>query len=268
MFQFSGTYSIALASLGFLCFIGTQAQTLKQGDYYDEAGQIFTTIFHKYNERINPVKDVYPKAVPVNLELTLVHVLDMDDQKNVLDSIIDLRISWLDPRLFWYAYIIKHITVNISTVWAPDVPILNIVAAPQVLINPRTLVVNATGDIFWYQRLRTQTLCEPSDSMVKLCSFKFGSRQLTTNQQDFGENVTFDVADEMKDSPWKPTVVGIERHTQPAYHQPLIGNYSEVHCLLNVTAIKNISNGASSRYMHVSSLVTFMSIYGIAKFTF
>lgn len=72
----------------------TQAEKdhLDSAEFYVEAAQIFTTIFHKYNERISPVKDEYPKAVPVNLEVSLVHVLDMDERRNVLDSIIDLRI--------------------------------------------------------------------------------------------------------------------------------------------------------------------------------
>lgn len=127
------------------------------------------------------------------------------------------------------------------------------------------MVVNATGDIFWYRRLRTKTLCEPSESMEKSCSFRFGSLQLTTNQQDFGNEVNFYISEELlEESPWKPKYIGIERHIGHMQYRPLEGSYAEVHCLLNVTVLPTERSRGSSQHMHISFLVVLLAVYAVA----
>ena len=59
--------------------------------FQEEAGQIYTTVFHKYNPRVRP-PDFYPNPVPVQVHATLFHIRHLDILKQELECIMDLEI--------------------------------------------------------------------------------------------------------------------------------------------------------------------------------
>lgn len=59
--------------------------------FLEEAGQIYTTIFHKYNKRVRPPDD-YPSKVKVNVQAVLIHIRQLDLLKQELESVLALNI--------------------------------------------------------------------------------------------------------------------------------------------------------------------------------
>lgn len=59
--------------------------------FQEEAAQIYSTIFHKYNERVRP-PDNFPNPVLVTVEATLYHIRDLDLNRREMESLLDLKI--------------------------------------------------------------------------------------------------------------------------------------------------------------------------------
>ncbi|KAK3088901.1 hypothetical protein FSP39_025232 [Pinctada imbricata] len=158
-------------------------------DFYGETGNVFSTVFHKYNSNFRPYDSSLSEAiaVPITVNMTVVRLGEYDMQKMEMQSIIDLRIRWRDGRLYWYSDIINYITVNNSDVWTPDVEFLNADSPPVLVINPRYLIVQKTGEVFWYRRFKVTTSChrEKDNDDKIICPIRIGSFQFSTNEQIF-----------------------------------------------------------------------------------
>lgn len=170
----------------FLPIVGFISRLLVQCNptinYEDETSHVFTTVFHKYSERVRPYnKQLGP--VEVKAYLDIVDILSLDTKRNQLESIVDLRLTWNDARLQWNTNKIPYITVNDSTVWTPDVAILNALEPPQDILRPRFVVIERPGDVYQYARLRIKTACRRHDA--KSCEIRFGSNLFTESELIF-----------------------------------------------------------------------------------
>ena len=59
--------------------------------FQEEAGQIYTTIFHKYNIRVRPT-DTYPNPVVVDVRVILWHIRNFDRLKQEIETLLELDI--------------------------------------------------------------------------------------------------------------------------------------------------------------------------------
>lgn len=158
--------------------------TVGQKSYVAESSNVFTTAFLKYNKHFRPYNE---SATPLllNVRFDLVKVLKVDPETPSMTSIVDTRFQWVDGRLYWYSDIIKHVTVNVTEVWTPDVYFLNMESQPEVLINPRFLTIESTGKVYWYQRTKLITPCSSESNGDFICPVTFGSMQFPQSELDF-----------------------------------------------------------------------------------
>lgn len=170
-----------------LTLFGLPAARSDKVNYQEATGHVFTTIFHKYSERVRPYnhnKD--PLGISVILSLVQVNDLDLDTQE--LDITLDLSITWTDSRLTWFFDTVDYIEVNQSSVWTPDVTFLDTTSGADVLINPRYMVVLRNGRIIWYRRIRTRLQCEVNQTAsTQECSIRMGSKQFPDTELVFTE---------------------------------------------------------------------------------
>lgn len=60
-------------------------------DYKEETKHVFTTAFHKYNERVRPYNNgLNPVEIKANLEF--IDIVSIDTKHGQLESIVDLRV--------------------------------------------------------------------------------------------------------------------------------------------------------------------------------
>ncbi|XP_055997404.1 acetylcholine receptor subunit alpha-like isoform X1 [Ostrea edulis] len=162
-------------------FTGTDGQ---QKSYIAESANVFTTAFLKYNKYFRPYNES-SDPVQVNVRVDFVRILDVDTDASSMTSIVDIRLQWVDGRLYWYSDIIKHVTVNSTEVWTPDVYFLNMESRPEILIEPRFLTIESTGKVYWYQRAKLRTPCTTESEGEFSCSVTFGSMQFPQSELDF-----------------------------------------------------------------------------------
>lgn len=147
-------------------------------DYKEETKHVFTTAFHKYNERVRPYnKGLHPVEIKANLEF--IDIVSIDTKHGQLESIVDLRVTWHDRRLQWSTDKIPYITVNDSSIWTPDIAFLNALDSPKVIIRPRFVVIERTGNVFQYHRLRITTACKNKNNT---CAVQMGSNFFTDSE--------------------------------------------------------------------------------------
>ncbi|KAL3892264.1 hypothetical protein ACJMK2_004488 [Sinanodonta woodiana] len=227
---------------GFNLFPGSKTSSAGQPrSYGEETVQIYNTIFHKYNAMIRPAVD-FPKPEYVDIDLTLIQVRNLDLQKRELDTICDISLSWMDPRLYWYPQKVKKITANSSAVWTPDVSILNALSAPENILNP-DLVAKNSGMLYWYRRQRLRTACHTNSSLdVHDCQIIMGSKLQTSAEQDF-RRVTFNVNSDIITDNWE--VVRSDFGPILRYqdlNNTLPGNFTEMHFELTLQKIASAND--------------------------
>ena len=106
-----------------LCCSGCQPDTNLAEKFQEEAGQIYTTVFHKYNPRVRP-PDFYPKPVPVQVHATLFHIRHLDILKQELECIMDLEIvRVVVPCSAWLSVFVMSVFCVCSLFLCLSVPV-------------------------------------------------------------------------------------------------------------------------------------------------
>lgn len=191
-----------------------RGDTAPDPKYIDEAGQIVTTIFHKYKEGVPPRRD-YPKPVLLGVNLRVEHVRRLDAVAKVLESTVLLEVTWKDSRLSWYPLAVKEITITQDKIWSPTISIDNAVEPPGVIDNPK-FVIKSNGDIYSYKRLYLKTSCETNlTSSNDNCTYVIGSNLLNDKILDFDLNASgCDVADDAASHDLSISFVGARKQLE------------------------------------------------------
>ncbi|KAL8610650.1 hypothetical protein ACOMHN_047219 [Nucella lapillus] len=168
--------------------------------YQEEAGQIYTTVFHKYKKNVRP-PDYYPEPVPIKVHVTLIHIRGLDVFKQELQSIIDLQIQWQDKRLAWYANKVVMITEELTQVWHPSVVYLNGAVPPSPLFSSK-VSISKDGMITWKRREIVTSVCPtvPHNS-TQFCDVALGFTSPQT-MEVFDNQTTFTIVPDFTNHHW------------------------------------------------------------------
>ncbi|KAJ8028868.1 Neuronal acetylcholine receptor subunit alpha-9 [Holothuria leucospilota] len=142
-----------------------------------------------YSSAVRPVPD-YRDTVTVDLSLTLVELLDMDEVNQIMTTSLWMTQKWQDAALTWnprdYANI-TSVRIPIEKLWRPDLVLYN--NANDNLeggIRMTKAVVSSDGSVEWNAPAILKSACEmnplkfPFD--VQTCVLKFGSWSFHGNQ--------------------------------------------------------------------------------------
>ncbi|GFO01748.1 acetylcholine receptor protein [Plakobranchus ocellatus] len=115
--------------------------------FEEEVGQTYNLVFYKYNPRARPPQ----KYVNVTLELTLLHIRYLDMLRRELQTVVGMEMTWHDSRLAWIPGLVYQIMANSSSVWTPDLVVLNS-ALPTKSLLPNRLRIKQDGTVAWTRR--------------------------------------------------------------------------------------------------------------------
>ncbi|XP_067665943.1 neuronal acetylcholine receptor subunit alpha-6-like [Haliotis asinina] len=193
---------------------GTVAQERDKNDpdaFQEEAAQIYSTIFHKYNERVRP-PDNFPNPVLVTVEATLYHIRDLDLQRREMESLLDLKIMWKDKRLAWYPYQVQEITANVSAVWSPDIVYTNGAVPPRAMFAPKVSIKH-DGEMTWNRREAVVTMCRTQPGNVnQTCEISLGFVSASDTEM-FGNDTTIDLTDDFENHIWDISGLLLDRYS-------------------------------------------------------
>lgn len=193
--------AMALLLLMAAVLLGQGCAAQKLGEkYQEEAGQIYTTVFHKYNSRVRP-PDFYPDPVPITVKANLIHIRGFDLLSQELETVLELQIDWQDKRLAWYANLVDTIAVNVKDIWSPSIFYINGVKPPSPLFDSK-VVISADGNIEWYRREIVSTLCptEPQNT-TQTCTIILGFTS-KDNAEEFDNATCLEVDDDFSNHHW------------------------------------------------------------------
>lgn len=195
------SWTVVLVSL-FLFHGSCQARgTHDPEKFLEEAGQIYTTIFHKYNKRVRPPDD-YPSKVKVNVQAVLIHIRQLDLLKQELESVLALNITWDDKRLAWYAYQVYNITEGVDQVWSPSIIYLNSAVPPNPLFFSK-VTISSEGLITWYRQEVVTTVCRTNPKeATQTCAISLGFTSPHADEE-FGNVTTFELSEEFSNHAWE-----------------------------------------------------------------
>lgn len=147
--------------------------------YFNEATQIFNTVFHKYSTKVPPRK-VYPEPIYLDIQVEPVHVHSVDAQINSMTLTFDLRLSWFDSRITWNAFRVGEVLVPLEDVWTPDLSIANAISKVEE-ISASNVVLQSNGTILWKRRFKADTYCAIFNSTNADCSIEILSDLLPSD---------------------------------------------------------------------------------------
>ncbi|KAM3172601.1 hypothetical protein ACTXT7_014205 [Hymenolepis weldensis] len=154
--------------------------------------ELIQDLLHDYEKKARPVVDgVSPIAklsetlsvqqISIEFGLSLIRILDMDENKQVLSTSIRTLYKWKDYHMVWDPAEYDNITsVNIpsSKLWLPDIALYNHADERFEERRKSDLLVSYTGTVEWTPLAIYKSACYvniryfPFD--VQECKFKFG----------------------------------------------------------------------------------------------
>ncbi|CAI9740374.1 acetylcholine receptor subunit alpha-L1 [Octopus vulgaris] len=117
---------------------------------YEEASQIYNTMFVEYDKRIRPQPN-HTEPVLVRMEATLDHIYNFDVTNQMLHSLLSLSLRWSDRRLAWYPQRLQSIYTQKARVWTPNLFLLNGLAQPEDL-EEHTIYLEYQGNLVWHRK--------------------------------------------------------------------------------------------------------------------
>ncbi|PIK42109.1 putative neuronal acetylcholine receptor subunit alpha-10 [Apostichopus japonicus] len=153
--------------------------------------RLMSKLMSGYSTAVRPVVN-YRDTVTVDLSLTLVELLDMDEVNQIMTTSLWMTQKWQDAALTWDPRDYGNITsirIPIEQLWRPDLVLYN--NANDNLeggIQMTQAVVSSDGFVKWNAPTILKSACEmnplkfPFD--VQTCVLKFGSWSFHGNQLD------------------------------------------------------------------------------------
>ncbi|XP_068714587.1 neuronal acetylcholine receptor subunit alpha-10-like [Montipora foliosa] len=207
----------------FVVFSTTNDVHLTTGASGLDETQLIKRIAQMADTNVRPVSNSLD-AVNVTLDITFHGVIDMDEKHQILSSSVWVRQEWTNQLVTWnpadYGGL-KHITIDSSQIWQPDVVLYNNVFEEfdGRMDNVKTRIrVRNDGYCYWAAPFVFKTSCRfdvrdfPYDE--QMCKLKFGSWLFHSRQLDlFRKRENAPVAkDKVDNGEWKITLIEIEKN--------------------------------------------------------
>lgn len=136
------------------------------GNNVTEVQILKARLFENYDREIKPTANT-DQPILVLLSFSLLSVFELDMKQQALSTLIVFKISWKDELLKWnktqYNGLDK-LTVNLQSVWKPDIIILNSIDKQKTLINygddTNYVTINSDGMIKWNVYVNLETRCK------------------------------------------------------------------------------------------------------------
>ncbi|XP_076458367.1 neuronal acetylcholine receptor subunit alpha-10-like isoform X1 [Babylonia areolata] len=128
-----------------------------------------------------PVAD-HTHSLLVNFSLSLIQIMDVDEQNQVLKTNVWYHYKWVDQLLQWTPAKHDHITsvrVPSTKIWLPDILLYNFADDRLKERRDALVVVQHTGEVLWMPQAMLNSSCSfntlyfPFDKQT--CQLKFGS---------------------------------------------------------------------------------------------
>ncbi|CAH8627957.1 unnamed protein product [Schistosoma mattheei] len=137
-----------------------------------------------------PVKHTSEKVL-VEMSLSLIQILDLDEKNQVLTTSVWLNYRWTDHILKWnpdnYSQI-QEVRVPYKHIWTPDIVLYNYADERLKEMRDAMVIVQHTGDLTWIPPAIFKSSCKidiksfPFDEQT--CHLKFGSWTYDGNKLD------------------------------------------------------------------------------------
>nr|CAH8873406.1 unnamed protein product [Trichobilharzia regenti] len=137
-----------------------------------------------------PVKHTSEKVI-VEMSLSLIQILDLDEKNQVLTTSVWLNYRWTDHILKWnpenYSNI-NEVRVPYRHIWTPDIVLYNYADERLKEMRDAMIIVQHTGELFWMPPAIFKSSCKidiksfPFDEQI--CHLKFGSWTYDGNKLD------------------------------------------------------------------------------------
>ncbi|KAL4228076.1 Cholinergic receptor [Mactra antiquata] len=153
---------------------------------------LYHSIFDNYHSQIRPLC-TDGNTTNIVIDFALRQIIDLDEPRQILSSIIWIRTEWKDCRISWNVsehYDTKEIVLPQHIVWVPDLTLYDNSAASKLAgIEDYNLAVYNTGRIQFNFPSLIRSVCGvdvthfPFD--YQTCNLTFGSWVYDGNQVDF-----------------------------------------------------------------------------------
>ncbi|XP_067933750.1 neuronal acetylcholine receptor subunit alpha-9-like [Watersipora subatra] len=166
-------------------------------DYASLATDLYADVFQDYNQYFRPSNQTI-----VSVLLSLSSIVDLNEREGHITSTFISTLVWNDPRLTWKLSDVQidHLQVPDSTIWVPDMELLNRFkeSLHDSAMKPFVWLFN-TGKIYYIPRRTYQTPCAfdmsdfPYDTQH--CQVYLGSWCYLQNEVDFNlidDGIMFD----------------------------------------------------------------------------
>ncbi|NXO01670.1 ACH10 protein, partial [Rhinopomastus cyanomelas] len=154
------------------------------------AQKLLQDLFANYSSALRPVEDT-ERPLSVSLQVTLAHIIDMDERNQVLTSYLWVRQVWLDAHLRWDKEVyggIDSLRIPSSFVWRPDIILYNNADDRFGSSMETNVVLSSDGRILWDSPAITRSSCRVDVSYFPFdgqrCRLTFGSWTYNGHQLD------------------------------------------------------------------------------------
>uniref|UniRef100_A0A7N6AQD9 Cholinergic receptor, nicotinic, alpha 10a n=1 Tax=Anabas testudineus TaxID=64144 RepID=A0A7N6AQD9_ANATE len=172
--------------------------------------KLLNDLFTNYTSALRPVEDTNT-VLNVTLQVTLSHIIDMDERNQILTAYLWIRQVWFDAHLRWNKNDYDGLdTIRIpgSYVWRPDIVLYN--SADDRFTGPMdtNVVIRHDGQMTWDSPAITKSSCKVDVSFfpfdAQQCRFTYGSWTYNGNQLDILNAMeSADLADLVENVEWE-----------------------------------------------------------------
>uniref|UniRef100_A0A3Q3A688 Neuronal acetylcholine receptor subunit alpha-9-like n=1 Tax=Kryptolebias marmoratus TaxID=37003 RepID=A0A3Q3A688_KRYMA len=174
------------------------------------AQKLLADLMTNYTSALRPVEDTNT-ILNVTLQVTLSHIIDMDERNQILTAYLWIRQVWFDAHLKWKKEDYDGLdTIRIpgSNVWRPDIVLYN--SADNQFTGPMdtNVVIQHDGQVMWDSPAITKSSCRVDVSFFPFdgqqCRFTYGSWTYNGNQLDIQNAMeSADLADLVENVEWE-----------------------------------------------------------------
>ncbi|XP_064596150.1 neuronal acetylcholine receptor subunit alpha-9-like [Liolophura sinensis] len=173
-----------------------------------------------FDPTVRPVADVNDN-VTVYIDISLNHLVDLNEKIQVLQSEIWVRLTWYDPQLRWNRSDfgnVSSIHVAADMIWKPDIVLYNEVGL-ETGKDPMDFLIAASydGTVRWLYPRTIETSCKMDVSEFpydfQKCIFVFGSWAFTGNLLDVrNKSSRGDTSSYVDNGEWRLVMIEVIRH--------------------------------------------------------